>query len=120
MVKMIALRRVYSRSNGKEFAPGETFHEHDEREARKHERSKRAEKAPHMERPSKVDLPVKRAAMEPETDTPKKSGGRGRYQRRDMIATDGQTGEEIPLPSSLQDPPSEEPTSTNSEAEPEQ
>ncbi|TGT76732.1 MULTISPECIES: hypothetical protein [unclassified Mesorhizobium] len=115
MVQMIAKKTVYY--GRKEYRAGMQFSIDDEREIGKMERTNKAERVP--EKPAKVDLPRRKTKVE-EPEAPKPSGGRGRtYQRRDMVATDGQTGEEIPSPSSLQAHPSEEPTSTNSEAEPE-
>jgi len=114
MIKMIAAKTVYRQSERKEYRPGASFDVADEREADKLERARKARRVP--DKPKHVDVPKHTKVEEPD-EAPKKSGGRGRYQRRDMTATDGQTGEEIPLPSSLLDPPSEESTSPNSEAE---
>lgn len=108
-MKMIAMKTVYY--GRKEYRVGQEFDVPNERDAAKMLRAHKAKAAP--VKPGKVDLPKSMKAEE--FDAPKKSGGRGRtYQRRDMTATDGQTGEEIPLPSSLADPPSSEPTSDNS------
>jgi hypothetical protein len=115
MTKMVALRRVYSRHNRKEFLPGQTFHEMEDREVRKMERSKRAMAAPDMDKPALVDLPVMKTEEAPGES--KRRGRPPKYLRRDMTATDGQTGEEIPLPSSPVVPLSEEPISTGSEDE---
>jgi hypothetical protein len=114
-MKMIAMKTVYDRAARKEYRPGVEFEVSDDNEASRLERTRKAKRAP--VKPAHVDLPKAMKAEEPEA--PKPVGRRGRYQRRDMTAEDGQTGEEIPLPSSLQVPPSEEPTSTDSEAEPE-
>ena len=119
MVQMKALQpKVYVFSQRKEYPEGATFDVKDAREAESLHLSKKAMRIP--DKPTHVDLPKHVETKVEVSDGPKKSGGRGRYQRRDMTATDGQTGEEIPLPSSLLDPPSEESTSTESEAEPEQ
>lgn len=120
MVQMIAKKTVYY--GRKEYRAGMQFSIDDEREIGKMERTNKAQRVP--DKPKHVDLPKRTPVVETKhevaEDTPKKIGGRGRtYQRRDMVATDGPTGEEIPLPSSLLDPPSEEPTSTSSEDEPE-
>ena len=120
MVQMLALQRVYVFSQRKEYPEGATFEIKDAREAESLRLMKKAQLVP--DKPKHVDLPKRvpvETRQEVAEDTPKKIGGRGRYQRRDMVATDGPTGEEIPLPSSLQDPPSEEPTSTSSEDAPE-
>ncbi len=115
MVEMIAKKAVYY--GRREYRPGTQFTVDNEREAAKMERTNKAQRIP--DKPKHVDVP-KPAKVEEPDDNPKKIGGRGRtYQRRDMVATDGPTGEEIPLPSSLQEPQSEEQTSTSSEAEPE-
>jgi hypothetical protein len=116
MVQMIALQRMYVFSKRKEYAEGVTFDISDMREADSLARMKKAMLVP--EKPKHVDLPkhVETKTEEPESDGPKKGAGRGRYQRRDMTATDGPTGEEISLPSSLLEPQPEEPISGNSEA----
>lgn len=115
MVEMIARKAVYY--GRKEYRAGAQFAVDNEREAARLERTNKAQRVP--DKPKHVDLP-KQVKVEETDEAPKKIGGRGRtYQRRDMVATDGQTGEEIPLPSSLQDHPSEESVSISSEAEPE-
>src|ERR1051325_9941622 len=98
MVQMIARKAVYF--GRKEYRPGAQFDVDNEREAARLERTNKAQRVP--DNTKHVDIP-KQVKQEVAEGAPKKSGGRGRYQRRDMTATDGPTGEEIPLPSSLQD-----------------
>jgi len=119
MVQMLALQRVYVFSQRKEYPEGATFSISDTREADSLRLMKKAQIVP--DKPKHVDLPKQAPAQtkqEVADDNPKKGGGRGRtYQRRDMVATDGPIGEDIPLPSSLLDPPSKESTSPDSEDE---
>jgi hypothetical protein len=112
-MKMIAMKTVYDRAARKEYRPGVEFEVSDDNEANRLERTRKAKRAP--VKPAHVDLP--KAMKEEEHAAPKKSGGRGRYQRRDMVATDGPTGEEIPLPSLPADPQPSEETSDSSEEE---
>ena len=111
MVKMIAMKTVYY--GRREYRAGMEFEVDIDREVERFERSHKARRAPH--KPWFVDLPVMKAEEAP--GEPRRRGRPPKYLRRDMVATDGPTGEEILLPSSLQDLPSEEPTSISSEEE---
>lgn len=118
MVQMIALQTVYVFSQRKEYREGVTFDVADAREAESLHAMKKAMRVTDKPKHVEVPRPVDTRQMEPQS--PKKTGGRGRtYQRRDMTATDGQTGDATPLPSSPPAPQPEEPISTTSEAAPE-
>jgi hypothetical protein len=116
MVQMIALQTVYVFSQRKEYREGVTFDVKDPREAESLHLSKKARRVP--DKPAHVDLPKPVVTKDEVAELPKRGGGRGRYQRRDMTAMDGPTGEEIPSPSSDPEPQSEEQSSTTSEAAP--
>jgi hypothetical protein len=111
MVAMIAMKTVYY--GRREYRPGQEFDVRIDREVDRLVRANKAKLAP--AKPAMIDLPAMKAEEAP--GEPKRRGRPPKYLRRDMVATDGQTGEEIPLPSSLQDLPSEEPTSPVSEEE---
>ncbi len=119
MIKMEAKRVFFDHDIRRDRKVGETFTVLSEKDAARLEARKKALRTGKVEKPAHVDVPRPVVTKDEAADGPKKTGGRGRYQRRDMTAMDGPTGEEIPLPSSLLEPQPEEQTSTNSEAEPE-
>ncbi|MBZ9759479.1 hypothetical protein LB553_01070 [Mesorhizobium sp. CA8] len=118
MIKMIAAKRIYDGSVRKEYKPGQEFEIASEREAAKLERTHKAVRKTFVQ-PAMVDIPAVRLQPEGAPGEPKRRGRPPKYLRRDMTVMDGQSGEEIPLPSSLQEPPQEEQTSESSESAPE-
>lgn len=99
-MKMIALKRVkYPHGpSGKEYAPGEAFTALSERDAKALYVSGRARQAERDVPVSPAELPSAAAVSEA---APNQEGeSRRQYQRRDMQAVDGQTGEDPPLRSS--------------------
>lgn len=111
MIKMIAAKTLYDRAARKEYKVGAEFEASDDYEAARLERTRKAVRKSFVV-PAMVDLPKTEAPGEP-----KRRGRPPKYLRRDMTATDGPTGEEVLLPSSLQETQPEEPISDNSEAE---
>lgn len=107
-VKMIASRRFYLKEQGRDVEAKSEFSVPDDDAAERLERRHKAMRAPPeaaSARPAMVDVPRQapsepvqiEASQEPASDP---NGEPGHYQRRDMRAVDGRTGEETSAPSS--------------------
>ena len=113
-IKMVATRRFYLDTERRDVEANAEFSVRSEIEADKLERRKRAVRKPvetKAERPARVDIPkpVEKAVEPAQSPLPES----GHYQRRDMRAEDGRTGEATSAPSSRRGRPPKAKTSND-------
>lgn len=117
-MEMIALKRVkYPHGNtGREYAPGEAFTALSERDAKALSISGKARPCRQGRAKAAPSSPAALPAAAMTTPDPNQDGeSRLQYQRRDMQAQDGQTGEATSPPSSRRGRRRNAPTSAPSE-----